>query len=133
MILNGKYGFFGYFVFFNYALITLGLGLFLFTTFLTVKNASQSLLYLQYTNFNFLEQLKYIELDFLSVSRTSILGLLAGFFTISVLIIGLYLTKTEWRKKKIGVVGYPALFFFYQLFWLVSFASILLGKKAKWR
>ena len=133
MVMNPKYGWFGYFIFFNYSLIAMGMGLFLYTTFLLGKTITRYVNYLYYTNFNLWAQVKYFDIDMLTLSRSSILGGLALMFTIAVLIIGLYFTRTHWQKKKLGVIGYPALFFFYQLFWLVSFAAILRGKKVKWR
>jgi cellulose synthase/poly-beta-1,6-N-acetylglucosamine synthase-like glycosyltransferase len=133
MILNKKYGWFGLFVFLNYALITLGLALFLFSIYLVLSKLVENILYLKYTNFNFFEQLKYFEIDLLTISRSSILGTLALVFTLVVLGIGLYFTKTKWAKKKLGILGYPLLFFFYQFFWFISFAAYLGGKKIKWR
>jgi cellulose synthase/poly-beta-1,6-N-acetylglucosamine synthase-like glycosyltransferase len=133
MVFNRRYGFFGYFMFFNYALIFSGLLLFLYTAFLSVKNLYNNLMYYQYTNFNFLQQMQYFQLDFLNMSRTTILGLLAISFTLFTLISGMYFTRTKWSGKKLGAIGYPLLFFVYQLFWIVSFAAFIRGKKVKWR
>ncbi|MBN2142014.1 glycosyltransferase family 2 protein [Candidatus Woesearchaeota archaeon] len=133
MILNKKYGFFGYFMFFNYVLIFMGLFLFLYSTYLLAKNLLENLLYFQYTSFNFLNQLKYFELDYLMLGRTTILGIIAISFTILALLVGLYFTRTSASKRKMGVVGYPFLFFFYQWFWILSIISVVRGKKAKWR
>jgi cellulose synthase/poly-beta-1,6-N-acetylglucosamine synthase-like glycosyltransferase len=133
VLLNRRFGYFGFFVFLNYTLIGLGVALFLFSIYLTISKLIQNTLYYQYTNFNFLEQLKYFRIDLLTISRSTILGLLALVFTIAVLIIGLYFTKTEWKNKKLGVLGYPLLFYFYQIFWIISLVAVIRGKKVKWR
>jgi peptidoglycan-N-acetylglucosamine deacetylase len=133
VVLNKKYGYFGLFVFLNFAIILSGLALFNLTVYLGLSNLVESLLYYQYTSFNYFEQLKSFNLDLLMISRSSMLGLLSLFFTFATLFAGLYFTKTRWSKKLAGAAAYPLLFFLYQLFWIVSITAFVTGRKVKWR
>jgi len=133
MLLNSKYGMFGYFVFMNYLLILFGLILFLSSIFLSVSKFVQDMLHYQYTNYNFFQRIFEFKFDLLTTSRASVLGIISLVFTLSILFIGLYLTKNKFLSKKIGIIEYPLLFFFYQLFWLITAFAVIGGQKIKWR
>lgn len=133
MLLNSKYGMFGYFVFFNYMLIMFGLALFLSSLYLTVSKIVTDVLHYQYTNWNILQRLFDYKFDLLTMSRASVLGTISLIFTLLVLFMGLYMTKTKVVRKRIGVIEYPFLFLFYQIFWFISLAAFIGGKKIKWR
>lgn len=133
ILLNKRYGAFGFVVFLNYALIFLGLLLFLSTLYLLFSNIADQVLFLRYSNLDLWLRLKSMEFDILTTSRAAILGFFSLSFTLFCLIIGLIMTKTNIKKKKLGILGYPFLFFLYQYFWLVSIAKIIGGKSIKWR
>jgi len=133
MLLNKKYGLFGFFMTFNFSVIFLGLALFFYTTYLGVSHGIENILYFQYTNFNIFEQLKYFRFDILSISRTTVLGMLSIGFTLFTLFVGMKMSRQKISEKKLGVVGYPLMFFLYQFFWFIPISSVLLGRKIKWR
>jgi poly-beta-1,6-N-acetyl-D-glucosamine synthase len=133
MLLNSKYGAFGFFVFFNYLLIFFGLSLFLSSVYLTVSKFIKELLYYQYTNFNIIERLFDFNFDVLRMTRATLVGYISGILTVAILIIGLYFTKTKFKEKKLGILIYPFLFIFYQIFWLITLFSMAIGKRIKWR
>ncbi len=133
MLLNNKYGLFGHFVAYNYTLIFLGVCLFLFTLYMGFSNVYENVMYFRHTNFNFLEHMKNFEFDFLAFGRVSFLGAMSISFTMLMLFLGLSLTKNKKSERKLGILGYPLLFFLYQLFWIVSIIAVLRGKKIKWR
>jgi cellulose synthase/poly-beta-1,6-N-acetylglucosamine synthase-like glycosyltransferase len=133
MMLNNKYGVFGYFVFFNYLLIFLGLVLFGSSLYLLGSKIIDTIIYYNYTGFDIIQQLTHINWDILNYSRASILATVSFLFTISILILGLLMTKTNYKNKKIGIIGYPYLFIFYQIFWVISIYAVIRGKRIKWR
>lgn len=133
MLLNNKYGVFGYFVFFNYLLIILGLLLFGSSMYLLFSKIIDNIIYYNYTGIDFIREFTNIDWDILNYSRASILAVISLFFTISILIIGLVMTNTNYKKKKIGIIGYPYLFIFYQIFWAISLYAVITGKRVKWR
>jgi len=133
MIGRKKYGTFGYFVLFNYSLIFLGMILFIGSLYLGATNIFNNLIYISQTNFNFLEQLKYLQFDILATGQISLLGFIALGTTMLTAVVGLVLTKTKISEKKLGLLGYPLLFFLYQFFWILSVVAVIRGKKIKWR
>jgi cellulose synthase/poly-beta-1,6-N-acetylglucosamine synthase-like glycosyltransferase len=133
MLLNSKYGMFGFFVFFNYMLIFFGLALFLSSIYLSFSRLATELWHYQYTNFNILQRIFDLKFDLLTTSRASVLGILSLLFTLTILFIGLRMTRSKMMKMKIGIIEYPLLFFFYQIFWLISAVAIIRGKQIKWR
>ena len=133
MLLNSKYGAFGYFVFVNYMLIFLGMTLFGISLFLAGKKLIQNIGYYSYTGFPILDWIRQYQFDVLSFSSIEILGWIALLFTLTTLIIGLIFSRTDVRNKKTGAIGFMFLFFLYQLFWTIAIAAVIRGRKIKWR
>jgi cellulose synthase/poly-beta-1,6-N-acetylglucosamine synthase-like glycosyltransferase len=133
MLLNKKHGVFGFVVFFNYLLILLGLILFISSLYLGASNVVKDVLHLRYSSFDLISRIKSIEIDFLMLSRASVLGILSLLFTLFVLLTGLVITRTNITKRKIGIIGYIVMFFLYQYFWFISIIKVIGGKKIKWR
>lgn len=132
-IFNDKnVGFFKFFIPFNYGLIFFGLGLFLYSTSLGIKNFIKYLSYYSLTNFNFLSNWSF-NFDFLSISIFSFFGLSAIILTILFVTFGLVTTKKSIKKRSVGFIGYIFLFFLYQFFWLSSIILVLRRRRAKWR
>ncbi len=133
VLFNSRYGLFGFFLPFNYALIALGLSVFLYTSYLSLSHLFTNLWNFHYTNFNFLESLKYWHLDVLTFGRVSFFGFAAFGFTILLLFVGLFYTQKNLRGRKLGVFFYPLLFFLYQIFWISAFNAVFRRKKVSWR
>jgi poly-beta-1,6-N-acetyl-D-glucosamine synthase len=133
MLLNPKYGMFGYFIVINYILIALGLTLFGFSLFLLGKNIFNNIGYYTYTGIHLMTWIKHFRFDILAYGRTTVLGFISILFTVLTLIIGLTLTRTKFLKRKIGVIGFLTMFFLYQLFWTIALIAVIRGKKIKWR
>ena len=133
MLLNNRYGFFGYFIPFNYALIGLGLLLFVYADYLSISRALQNLIYFQYTNFNFFERMLDWQFDILNFNTLDIMGNLMFVTTIMMMVIGIYFVRKSHKEKKLGMIGYPFLFLLYQIFWLGAITAVVKGKKVKWR
>jgi peptidoglycan-N-acetylglucosamine deacetylase len=133
MLLNSKYGLFGYFIFINYLLIALGLIVFGSSLYLLAKHAISNIGYYSYTGFHIIDWIRHFHFDILNYGRTTILGTISILFTVATLIIGLTLTRTKFIGKKIGVAGFLLMFFLYQLFWTIAIAAVARGRKIKWR
>lgn len=133
MLFNNQYGFFGYFIPYNYILIGLGLLLFLYADYLSISKTIKNILYFRYTSFDFLERLLDWKFDILNFNILDILGNLMLVATIAVMIIGIYFVRKTYRKNKWGMIGYPFLFLLYQVFWLGAIIAVIRGKKVKWR
>jgi hypothetical protein len=132
-LFSRKYGAFGYVVTINYTLILLGMALFLSTLYLIISNLVKQILLLRYTSLDLIFRLKHLEIDPLMMSRASILGFISLAFTVLTLVLGLIMTKTSIKNKKLGIIGYPTLFFLYQYFWILSIIQFIGGKSVKWR
>lgn len=133
MLLNSKYGMFGYVVFINYLLIFLGLFLFGASLYLGISSIVTNVGYYSYTGLDLVSMIRHMRWDVLNYSRTTILAIVSLLFTISVLVIGLIFTNTDFKKKKIGVIGYTLMFFLYQLFWTIAIYAVITRRKIKWR
>ena len=131
MMLKKKTGLFGFFIPFNYALISFGLGLFLLSLYLTFSNIVQSLSFYALTNYNFFSNLSW-ELDFLNFSILAIFGLSGILGMIILVTFGLNATRNSPKKKVSLYLGYVLLFFLYQFFWLSSLFLALFKKKVRW-
>jgi len=131
VILKRKAGLFSYFIPFNYALITFGLGLFLLSTYLTVSNAIKNISLYAFTNYNFFSNISF-KLDLLSFSIFTIFGLSGIIGTIVLVTVGLKAIRNSPRRSLSVYLGYFLLFFMYQFFWLASFFLVLLRRKVRW-
>jgi hypothetical protein len=133
MLLNSKYGVFGYAIFINYTLVFMGLILFLVSLFLLGKNLISNIGYVSYTGIHLMEWFRHFQFDILNYSGTAILGIVSLLFTILTLVVGLTLSRTDVRRKKTGAIGFMLMFFLYQLFWIIAIAAVVRGSKIKWR
>jgi len=131
MLLRKKSGLFGYFVPFNYSLITFGLGLFLLSVYLTFSNIIKNLSLYSLTNYNFFSNLS-LDFDFLGISIFAIFGIFGILGTIILVTFGLNATKNSSKKKIPVYFGYFLLFFLYQFFWLSSFFATIFKRKVRW-
>lgn len=132
MLFSSKYGLFGYFMPFNFSLIFIGLGLFAASTYLWLSKSLEGLLYFRYTNFNFFEHLKF-SFDILEYGRVNLLGLTMFSATILLMVIGIIYTRKKFSSNRVGLLGYPFLFFLYQIYWGGALLAVLRGRKIKWR
>lgn len=131
ILFRKKTGLFGYFMPFNYALITFGLGLFLLSIYLSLSNAIKNLSFYSLTNYNFFSNISW-DFDFLRVSIFAFFGICGVIGTVILVTSGLNVTQNSPRKKLSLYFGYFLLFFMYQFFWLCSFFLVLFRKKVKW-
>ncbi len=131
MMLNLKYRFFGFFMPFNFMLIFLGLGLFLSSLYLLLSSIFQTLVHYSYTNFNFLDHLSF-GFNILNYGLMDILGLSIFLTTIAIMIVSVIFARHGFRNRA-GLLGYPFIFFLYQVFWLGSILAVVNRKKVKWR
>jgi cellulose synthase/poly-beta-1,6-N-acetylglucosamine synthase-like glycosyltransferase len=133
MLLNSKYGAFGFVIFINYMLIFLGLGLFGVSVYLLGSHIISNIGYYTYTGIPIMEWLRHFQFDVLNYGSTTILGIISILFTICTLLVGLALSHTSTRGKKTGVLGFLLMFFLYQLFWIIAIVAVVRGRKIKWR
>lgn len=132
MLGKKKYGLFAYFIPYNFILIGLGLFLFTFSTILFLtKNIKELLLY-RYTGFNFFEHLS-LNIDILNYGRVNILGASLLMATIFLMFIGIIFTRRKFSEHKLGMLGYPFLFFLYQIYWGGALLAVIKGRRIKWR
>ncbi|MEM3122200.1 MAG: glycosyltransferase family 2 protein [Candidatus Pacearchaeota archaeon] len=130
---NKKLGTFGYFAPFNFFLIFLGMALFYASTFLATSRLFKGLKYYFYTGFNFFEHLLKFEIDLLATQQLTLIGVFAFILTVIVMLIGLKITKNDIKKKKVGILGFPFMFFLYQIFWTGAIFSVIFKRNIKWR
>lgn len=133
MLFNRKFGHFGFFIPFNIILITLGIVLFLYSTYLGLSKFIENVFYYHYTNYNFFENLFDWHFDILAYSGVSVLSFTAFIGTLTIMFVGLKYARVRYKEKKIGMLGYPFIFFLYQIFWIASYFAVIRGRKIKWR
>jgi len=133
MFFKKKYGLFAYLTPMNYLVITLGIILFISSTYLGFSRTISNLWHFQYTGYNFFDKLFDWNLDPLNISRIFIIGVTGFLSTIVMMIIGIFYTRNKFSEKKIGMLGFPFMFFLYQIFWIGSILAVIRGKKIKWR
>ncbi|MGM5482450.1 MAG: glycosyltransferase [Nanobdellota archaeon] len=132
MLGKKQYGLFSFFMPYNFLLIGLGLFLFAFSTILWFSKNLKELWMYHYTGFNFFEHLS-LNIDFLTLGRVNILGTSLLLATIVLMILGIIFTKRKFSSHKLGILGYPFLFFLYQIYWGGALLAVIKGKKIKWR
>lgn len=133
MLFNRKFGYFGFFIPFNIILITLGIVLFLYSTYLGLSKLIENIYYYHYTNYNFFENFFDWNFDILTYGEVSVLSFTAFLGTLLIMFVGLKYARVRYKEKKIGMLGYPFIFFLYQIFWVASYFAVIRGKKVKWR
>ncbi len=132
MLLRTKYGLFSFFVPFNFAIISLGLLLFLYSNYLFLHTIVTNISLYALTNYNFFAYFSWSEIDLLKVNILSFFGLSSILLTIFIFIIGMRYARKTLKKRLISSVGFVFFFFFYQFFWFMSFYSVLVKRKIKW-
>lgn len=132
MWLRKKHGLFGFLIPFNHLIIAFGIMLVMASLWLTGTNMIEGLLSLQYTGFNILERLSMFTIDPLRVGTVTLTGVLGFAATITMLGFGLRYVRTD-NAKLPGIIGYPALFFLYQIFWIGAIASYISRRTVSWR
>ncbi len=133
VLFNKKLGLFGYFTPFNYLLISSGMIIFYTSTYLGLSHLLENLWYYHYTNFNFFEHFWEFHFDILRFGRISMIGLSALVFTVLLMFTGLWFSKKPFATKKLGMLGFPLMFFLYQIFWTGAMIAVLRRKKITWR
>ena len=128
-----KYGYFGFFLPYNFLLITLGLILFLYTTYLGATTFIENVWYYHYTDFNFFDHIFDLEFDILAFSSIKFIVMSSFIGILLIMFSGLKVLKIKFREKKIGILIYPFIYLIYQLFWLMSYITTLRKKSIKWR
>ena len=131
-LLTKRAGLFGVFIPFIYSLTALGMVLFVSSTYMGVSRLVQNISFLSLTNFNVLDWIVFKQPDVLSISMFGILAISGIVGTYALLTYGMKITEHTVRKKLVGYVGYAALFFLYQFFWLVSFFTVIFRRKVEW-
>ncbi len=132
IFLDRKAGLFRYFIPFNYGLISLGIGLFFYSSYLGIRNLVKQLMLYSHTGFNFFSHMKFT-FDPFSISIFSFYGFSALLLTIIFVIVGLSLSRKSVNKRFMGLFGYFFIFFLYMFFWTASILSVALRRKARWR
>lgn len=131
--LSTSVGLFGLFVPFTFLLIASGLGVFYYSLYLAAKHLIKSLWYYQYTGFNFFEHLLEFDLDILAVGRISLVGFCAVITGIAMMLIGLRIAEKRFSTRKLGMLGFPFMFFLYQLFWTSAIVTMARRRDINWR
>ena len=131
ILLKRNSGLFSYFIPFNYALITFGLGLFLLSTYLTISNALKNISLYAFTNYNFFSNLD-LNFDLLSLSIFGVFGISGIIGMIVLVTFGLKAIRNSPRRNPSLYFGYFLLFFMYQFFWFASFFLVLFRRKVRW-
>ncbi|MBL7054976.1 glycosyltransferase family 2 protein [Candidatus Woesearchaeota archaeon] len=133
IIFNKEVGFFGYFIPFSFALVVLGLSLFMASIYLGISNLVKQLSFYSLTNYNFLAHLSLTDIDLLNFSIFGFFGIFSIVATYFIAGVGLKIYKVRILERKLGFASFFLLFFLYQFFWLSSFSSVILARKIKWR
>lgn len=133
VMFNRKIGTFGYFVPANYILIGTGMLVFYLSTYLGISRLVKHLWYFNYTDISIWQRLMQFEFDILAYGKISMIGMSAILLTITLMCIGLYFTKTKYKDKKWGMLGFPFMFFLYQIWWTGAIIAFLRRKSVSWR
>ncbi|MFC2163066.1 glycosyltransferase [Candidatus Altiarchaeota archaeon] len=133
VILKRRLGFFGLFIPYSYSLIFLGMILFLYSIFLTIRRFALGIQYWSLINFDLSHYEFVLNMDPLSIDIFSTLA-------VSMIITTLILTKSSINtiKRRVrdnvyGVIGFTFFFIFYQLFWINSLYNVITNREIKWR
>jgi len=133
VVFNPRLGAFGFVLPYMYTLVTLGLALFLFSSYLGLSTLVKSISFYSLTNFNFISYLVLYNWDILSLSTLTIFAVMALCTTLFVALVGLKFAKKDIRKVIPGIIGFVFLFILYQAFWASSFYAVIFKKELKWR
>ncbi|MEK6947125.1 MAG: glycosyltransferase [Nanoarchaeota archaeon] len=133
VVFNSEIGYFSYIVPYTFLLILLGLSLFAFSVYLGLSNLIKSISFFSLTNFNFLSYITLKKFDVLTMGTLSFFGITAIATTILSMYICMKLSNTKIKKNILGVIGFPFIFFLYQIFWASSILAVIFRKKVGWK
>ncbi|MBS3164191.1 glycosyltransferase family 2 protein [Candidatus Woesearchaeota archaeon] len=133
VLFNGRMGMFGFVIPLNFLLAFSGLLLFYSSLYLLLHRLWEQLHYLSYTGFNIQERLLQFEIDLLSTGTITLVGVFAFAFTIVLMFLGLRAAGKSLSKKRVGMLGFPFMFFLYQVFWTGAFLAALSKRRIRWR
>ena len=133
IILNSQIGYFSYIVPYAFLLIFLGLFLFAFSIYLGLSHLIRSISFFSLTNFNFLSYITLKKFDILTLSTLSFFGITAIGTTITSMYICMKLSKNKIRNNLLGILGFPFIFFLYQVFWASSILAVIFRRKVGWK
>jgi cellulose synthase/poly-beta-1,6-N-acetylglucosamine synthase-like glycosyltransferase len=133
MLGKARYGIFGTFIPYHIILLVLGMTLFVSTTALLTYNTIDHLANFRHTNFNFLDYLFQFEFDILKIRQVSLVGLSSFIAGIGIMLLSLHFTRQQLSEKRLGILGYPAIFLLYQVFWLGAVYAVIRRKRITWR
>jgi len=133
MIFNKKMGLFGFYIPYNYALITLGMSLFMYSVYLFSSKVVENINYLWLVNFDLSHISFTYELDLLLLDIFTTLAFTMILITIILTKISFNTLGRRVRENILGFIGYVFFVVFYQIFWINSFCTVLRRRQIKWR
>jgi cellulose synthase/poly-beta-1,6-N-acetylglucosamine synthase-like glycosyltransferase len=133
MLFRRKFGTFGMFMPFQFVLTVLGLLLFGVVVAVALGHVWDFFSAIRYTGLDVFTRMFEFEIDPLRLRGVDMLGGLAFFASFVLLGIGLLVTRIHFRERIVGIIGYPLMFFLYQIFWVGAFIAVLRGRKVSWR
>lgn len=128
-----QYGMFGSFIPYHILLLGLGMLLFTITTAVWAFNTTELLANFRHTGFNFFDYFMDFDFDVLRIRQVALVGLTSFIAGISLMFLSLHFTKQDIGRKKIGILGYPAIFILYQMFWIGAIYAVIRRRKISWR
>ena len=134
VVLDKKRGYFGLFVPLNFSLVFLGVFVFLFSLLLSLRNLIKNLSFYSLIDYNFLQLIKQIEIDFLSYfSLFGILILSSLLLTAALGYVGLRMLNKNFKQKLVGYIGFLPFGILYQIFWLSSIFNFIFKREFEWK
>lgn len=134
VVLDKKRGLFGLFVPFNFTLVFLGVFVFLVSLFLSLRNLLKNISFYSLINYNFLQIIKQIEIDFLSYfSLFGILILSSLLLTAALAYLGLRILNKDIKQRLIGYIGFLPFGILYQIFWISSIFNFIFKREFEWK
>ncbi|MFT4308858.1 MAG: glycosyltransferase [Candidatus Woesearchaeota archaeon] len=133
VMFSRKYGMLGFFIPFNHLLKFLGMAVFLTSIYLLFSNIFGYFWKFRLTDWNILSQFSLISIDLLRVNNVIFIGVSSVVLALTLVFIGLAITKHRHADKIKGIMGYPLFFFLYQMFWIGAIVSLFKRKKISWR
>ncbi|MBT3721197.1 glycosyltransferase family 2 protein [archaeon] len=134
IIFNKKLGIFGYFIPLNYAVVLLGVIVFILSSILSINNLIKDISFYRLIDFNFLQILKQVEIDLLSFFSLFGLLILTSFILTAVLaFVGLRIINKDIKKRLIGYIGFLPFFILYQVFWISSIFNFIFKREFEWK
>lgn len=132
ILFNRDLGIFGIFVPYNFTVIILGVIVFLLSIGLTLRNFIKDFLLYRFTNFNFFQYFKDLQIDLLSLFTIYwILAFVAFMLAAYLAYSGLRIMRKSTEPFSYLVFLY--LFLLYQIFWISSAFAYITKRRLTWR